>query len=389
MTVRTAVWVTEETPDRGRTGGSIRAAWLLEALARAVPTDLVISGDRGSDRGVLDALRSVVDVGPRVRPERSEVSRRLRTFATALGRVPVEQRELAGVRARMRPRLRAGAWDVACIEHLGLAPLVADVGRARSVVTLHNLASERARHALPLQPSPRHRWVAGRDLAQALRAERRAVETADRVVVSSPDDAAVLPGPAAIVPNGVDTSTFVPTPVPAEPVVVLTAALAYLPNVEGVQWFAERVWPAVREQVPAARLLVVGREPVAAVRALDGANAIEVHADVPDVRPYLQRAAVAIVPLNIGSGTRLKALEAMASGRPVVGTSIGLAGLGITSGRHALVADAPSDFARDVVRVLREPDLRARLAHEGRALVEASFDWSAVTARWLDVVLGH
>ena len=114
---------------------------------------------------------------------------------------------------------------------------------------------------------------------------------------------------------------------------------------------------------------------------------IALHADVPTVVPWLERARAAVVPLRIGSGTRLKALEAMAAGRPVVGTSVGLEGLGIEAGAHAVVADDPSSFAAGVVQVLIDDDLAQRLARTGADHARRNFAWDAVSRRFVDVLL--
>jgi glycosyltransferase involved in cell wall biosynthesis len=138
------------------------------------------------------------------------------------------------------------------------------------------------------------------------------------------------------------------------------------------------VLPLVRSEVPGARLDLVGMRPGPEVRALAANDGVDLHADVPDVMPYLQRARVAVVPLRVGSGTRLKALEAMAAGRPVVGTTIGLSGLGLVPGRHALFADDPVAVARAVVSVLQDDGLAAGLAAAGRTFVEERYGWDRI-----------
>jgi glycosyltransferase involved in cell wall biosynthesis len=113
---------------------------------------------------------------------------------------------------------------------------------------------------------------------------------------------------------------------------------------------------------------------------------VAVHADVPAVEPFLRRARVAVVPLRIGSGSRLKALEALAAGRPVVGTTIGLGGLETVAGRHALVEDEPEGFAEAVVRLLGENDLAHDLARAGRELIEASYSWTRIGGRYAELL---
>jgi glycosyltransferase involved in cell wall biosynthesis len=183
----------------------------------------------------------------------------------------------------------------------------------------------------------------------------------------------------------VDLQRFVPTAIPSDPSIVFTGHLAYLPNVDGVVWFCREVLPRVRDRVTAAHLEIVGRIPVADVRALVG-EGVTVHADVEAVAPYLESARVAVVPLRMGSGTRLKALEASAAGRPVVGTAVGLAGVPWRNGVNALIADDASSMARAVVSVLTDDAVASSLASEGRHLAE-QFDWRVIGARFTDAVL--
>ncbi len=152
--------------------------------------------------------------------------------------------------------------------------------------------------------------------------------------------------------------------------VVFTGALFWYPNVDAVIWFASRIWPLIRREVPVARFAIVGREPAAEVQILGGLSGVEVVPNVADVRPYLARAAVCVAPLRCGGGTRLKILEALASGRPVVSTSVGVAGLELIGGRDLCVVDDPPAFAAACVELLRNSDLRTSLGQAGRRAVE-------------------
>ena len=196
-------------------------------------------------------------------------------------------------------------------------------------------------------------------------------------------------GGGVVIPNGVDTQRFTPSPVPEGPELVFTGTLSWHPNIDGLEWFCTRVFPLVRAQCPRARFTIVGREPLPEVHALARLPGVSLDADVPSVLPHLRRARVAVVPLRVGSGTRLKALEAMAAGRPVVGTTLGLAGLGVDAGRHALVADEPHALAEALVVVLQDDAIAARLATEGARLARDEFSWDVIGRRYVDAVLGR
>ncbi|HEX8728484.1 MAG TPA: glycosyltransferase, partial [Ktedonobacterales bacterium] len=185
----------------------------------------------------------------------------------------------------------------------------------------------------------------------------------------------------AVAPNGVDLATFSAAPPnggATEEIadrIVFTGTLGYYPNEQAVLHFAARCWPLIREQVPRATWQVVGSNPPDSVRQLDALPGVTVTGTVPSVQPYLAAASVAVVPLLVGSGTRLKILEALAMRKAIVTTSLGCEGIAITAGQHALIADEPDAFAAAVVRLLREPETRVALGAAGRALVEEQYSW--------------
>jgi glycosyltransferase involved in cell wall biosynthesis len=188
----------------------------------------------------------------------------------------------------------------------------------------------------------------------------------------------------AIVPNGVDTDVFAPGAV-AEATqpgcIVFTGTLDYRPNVDAALWFVREVLPLIRAQQPAAHLLLVGRSPSPAVRALHDGAAVRVLPDVPDVRPFIAGAATYVVPMRIGGGVRLKLLEALAMQAAVVSTQMGAEGMPDLRGdEHLLLADTPRAFAAAVLRLLDDAALRQRLGAAGRTLAQR-YDWRAIVPR--------
>jgi glycosyltransferase involved in cell wall biosynthesis len=138
------------------------------------------------------------------------------------------------------------------------------------------------------------------------------------------------------------------------------------------------VLPLIRAEEPDVRLSIVGRAPTPAVKRLAEEAGVHVSGRVDDVRPYMKDAAVYIVPLRIGGGTRLKIFEAMAMGKAVVSTTVGAEGLPVTSGEHVMLADEPRGFARAVVRLLRDVGRRRQIECAARSLVVERYNWSAV-----------
>jgi glycosyltransferase involved in cell wall biosynthesis len=164
------------------------------------------------------------------------------------------------------------------------------------------------------------------------------------------------------------------------PLVVFVGAMDWEPNVDAVEFFCRDIWPMVRAKVPEAKFRIVGRNPVRRVQQLADAS-IEVTGRVPSVIDHLRDAAVVVVPLRIGGGTRLKIYEAMAAGKAVVSTSVGAEGLDVHDGRDIVLADEVPAFADAVCRLLSDEEARKRLELAAPKLA-ASYDWSAVAARF-------
>jgi glycosyltransferase involved in cell wall biosynthesis len=384
------IWVTAESPNRAGGGGNIRQSYLLERLARDADVHLLLAGDP-PDAMVAAAVRSIErhPAGPRPLPA-STVGRRFRLLADAvLPGGPSEARSARPARQVLdRMLARRASCDVVIVEHTGLAPLIRRQRQGeRWLLTMHNVPSASARHALEMPLGRRQAWTWRRELRAAQELERHAIEEFDAVFTVGANDAAELSRPAVVIPNGVDTTKFTPLRLPGTRRVVFTGTLNYLPNVDGLVWFCRDVWPIVRAALPDAEFVIAGRAPTDQVVSLAG-DGIELHPNPDEIVPFLDSAQVAVVPLRQGSGTRLKALEAMARGRPVIGTTLGLDGLGIQDGRDALVRDHAADMAAGIVQLLRDPAAADRLAQRGPRFVRP-FSWETVSATFVEQVLGR
>jgi glycosyltransferase involved in cell wall biosynthesis len=223
------------------------------------------------------------------------------------------------------------------------------------------------------------------NLWKLARYERNVARSLAATVVCGPDDekfsrAHIVPSAEIkVLPNGVDESffdrsKFPPEPAP-DPTILFCGAMDYSPNVSGLQWYFRECDPFVRRRLPLRRVLIVGKNPVPEVRALVQIPGVTVTGEVPDVRPYYQQSWVQMVPLLIGGGTRLKIVESLCLGTPVVSTTIGAQGLDLSSGEHLLLADQPTDFAAALGNILTNTALRSRLAEAGRAQVLAKYTW--------------
>jgi glycosyltransferase involved in cell wall biosynthesis len=387
------LWITPIPPDRRGGGGHVRQAYLLLALAERARIHLICS-QPVQDPAIRDAVASLTEFDL---PEpgsggRSRWARRARDLWLAtLGRQPQEVAGARAVRKVLRPVLADLRADAAIVEYAALAPLGAALGQVRArVLTLHNVASVMAAQHAAVEPGRRQRWLYRRDAHKAAAWEGRVQRAFDKVVTVSEDDAAALGGPGArfaVVPNGVDVDRYRVTELPAGPRLVFTGALYTLPNRDGILWFCHEVFPLIKRERPDASLAVVGLRPWPDIRALGEMDGVSVIPDVDDTSAYLAEARVAVVPLRIGSGTRLKVLEAMSSGRPVVGTSIGVEGLGAVDGKHVSVADDPVAFAAAVLRLVSDDSLAGALVAEGRRLVEERFAWPRIQEQFVEELL--
>jgi len=217
--------------------------------------------------------------------------------------------------------------------------------------------------------------------------EARVLGAFDRVLVVSEEDRAALVrlSPHAnlhVVPNGVDTDRFAPgtAPLGGPADLLFTATLDYRPNIDAVIWFAGEVLPRIRASRPDARFIVVGRAAAPAVRSLHNGNSLIVVGEVEDVRPYVAGAAVYVVPMRIGGGSRLKLLEALSLAAPVVCTPMGAEGVdGLRDGEHLLIGANPNAFASATLHLLNDPALGRRLGAAGRAHMVARYDWRTIT----------
>jgi glycosyltransferase involved in cell wall biosynthesis len=190
----------------------------------------------------------------------------------------------------------------------------------------------------------------------------------------------------SVVPTGVDLTKFQydPSSRPDGPIVVFTGSMDWAPNIDGVEHFCAEVWPEVLKRRPDARFQVVGRDPAPRVRRLQSAT-VDVTGTVPSVVDHVRRAAVFVVPLRVGGGTRLKIYEGMALGKATVSTTIGAEGLDVQHERDIVIADRPDAFAEAIVQFLNDETRRRRFEVAAAATAQR-YDWTAIAPRFVDVL---
>jgi polysaccharide biosynthesis protein PslH len=304
-----------------------------------------------------------------------------RSWERRLATVPEMQQALNQV-------LRAKRFDLVNLEFSFLGEC--DLRQAppherlpRVVVDSHNIDYELARQYARAGRSLAHRLYAGVNWRKLRREELRTYRDADGVYLCSAEDERrlldVIPGArTAVIPNAADVEYYQPRPTDPPPdgrTVVFFGLLSYAPNVDGVIYFVQKIWPRVAEAHPEARFKIIGGMPPRALRLLAGPR-IELTGFVPDLRPHLAAAAAVVVPLRLGGGTRLKIVEAMAMGKAIVSTTLGAEGIEAIPGRDLLIEDQPEVFADAVKRLLGDPELAGRIGRSVRSLAVDRYSWS-------------
>jgi sugar transferase (PEP-CTERM/EpsH1 system associated) len=286
-------------------------------------------------------------------------------------------------------------FDVVQVESIHLMaylPIIrAAPKRPLVICDWHNIESELMRQYSQREPNLLRRAYAGKTARLMSEFERRATREFDAHVVVSERDAERLrdlnsDARVFVIENGVDTEYYSDAQIekaagarrdaPGKNRIVFVGSMDYHANIEGVVNFAREVWPNLRARQPKLVFTIVGRYPSREVRELARTPGIEVTGTVDDVRPFYRKAVAAIVPINVGGGSRLKILEAMAAGVPVVSTTLGAEGLDMRHGENILIADTNEQLVEAIVSVVEDEARRNRLGAAGRALVFKHYDWA-------------
>lgn len=381
-------------------GGKLRTWHLMRHLAERHEITYLSFVEPSASRADLDGMVAVcrdLETLPRTDPHKGTWRFSLDAARYLLDRAPyaVAKYRSTAYREKLSALLARRPFDVVVCDFL--VPMVNLPARLPCPLVLftHNVEAEIwRRHADTAAGALRRRLLGGQWKRMA-RFERDALARADLVLAVSETDretfARQYPGalrhPVHVVQTGVDTSYFVPAPgSAADPHLVFTGSMDWLPNEDGMTWFVREVLPIIRAAEPRTTLSIIGRAPTRAVQALGRDPAIEVTGRVDDVRPHMARGTLYVVPLRIGGGTRLKIFEAMAMGKAVVSTAVGAEGLPVTPGRDLLLADGADGFARAVLDLLRDRERRQQLERAARDLVVRHYDWSAVAHQLEDAL---
>jgi sugar transferase (PEP-CTERM/EpsH1 system associated) len=378
------------------TGGRIRTSQLFERLSRTHDITWVCLRRPDETLAQVEAMSACcarIETFPFRETTKFSLPfyRELATNLAAPLPYVVHKYQQPALRARLGELLRTQRFDLLLCDFLQPSANLIDLPFTPRLLFQHNVESvifQRHFQARRWGPAKAYLYLQWRKL---LAYEARAAHWFDHNVMVSAQDVATMERlygarNCSWIPTGVDADYFRPTASEAGGhELVFTGSMDWLPNVDGIRWFAAEVLPLLRRELP-VKIWVVGRNPSPQVRELGARHPeIEVTGTVDDVRPHMARAQVFIVPLRIGGGTRMKIFEALAMGKAVVSTRVGAEGLPVTDGVHLALADEPVDFAGRVLALLRTPERRQALGAAGRKLVVDGFSWDRVAQRFSEI----
>jgi len=389
------LFLTAQSPEPPHAGGTLRTNGLLRGVhAAGHEVHLLTFAEQSQLDASRDALSefcaSIASVPPPQRTIRHRLHDLLLTNLADMQRrydSPLYAASLEQILART-------VFDIIQIESLEMAtylPVIRRIQPHTPVIydsfnaefDLQRSIYETERRDLRRLPGAIYSYLQWRRLA---RFEREVCRSVARVIAVSAADAdafkRLAPGcTISVIPNGIDVQLYAqhdPSLDLGPHAVVFTGSMNYRPNVDAALWFADQVFGRVRAFIPDARFFVVGSQPHPRLNALREREGIQVTGWVPSINPFLHAAAVHVVPLRMGSGTRLKILQAMAAGQAVVSTSIGAQGLRVSDGVELRLADTADDFARAVIELLEYPARREMLGQAAARYVATHHDWSVI-----------
>jgi polysaccharide biosynthesis protein PslH len=379
------------------TGGKIRSYNILRELARLHSVSFFsFYGAHDHDqhaelKNIFESVTCLPLTLPRPKSSAEMVSYGIHLFSSQPYGIAKFCR--AEVRRRLCALIDQENYDVIVCDFMAAAGVIPWNSRVAKVLFTHNVEATIWRRHYEVASNPVWKGISWLEWKKMENAERRYLRLADHVLTVSDADrdafASVVDlAKLTVIPTGVDLEYFRPPAMEEAPdSLVFTGSMDWLPNEDAMFYFLDEIFPLLAEKCPGAVLEVVGRKPSHKLlaRAAKEKN-VRLTGWVEDIRPYLARASVCIVPLRIGGGTRLKIFEAMAMAKAVVATSIGAEGLPVSSGENIVLADSPEEFARRVLSLLGDSEERKRIGDAARTLVEEKYGWPRIAKSFGEIL---
>jgi len=373
------------------TGGKIRTLNILKQAARQARVHLVCFSFEKDDAGRSQELKERgIDVTLVPMRGRSVLEK---VFHVAVNPAPfsIAKYRSSRMAAVLSTLVHSQRFDLVHIDHLHMTHYIQCFDHIPCVVDEHNVEYKILERCLDVEKFVLKQRLFKAQAGKMKKFEARQIRQCSAYFAVSEDDKNILGElcdnrtPGYVVPNGVDTEYFKPSAnshqlsAQSEQAIVFTGSMDWLPNEDAAAYFCQEILPLIWQKAPDTRFYIVGKSPSGRLTQLaKGEERIILTGRVDDVRPYVQRSSVFVVPLRIGGGTRLKILEAMSMRMPVVSTSIGAEGISYTDGRNIAIADAPQAFADKVLELFEDQRKQKSLGDEGRKLVMEQYDWEIV-----------
>jgi glycosyltransferase involved in cell wall biosynthesis len=381
------------------TGAKLRNYFLAKNLARHAEISLLAFSESTDGHQSIKAIGHDTSYPPRpetfyktftlVARDRGYTPGKLLRGAVGKVPLPVLNYTTSSMKEALRALLGDQHFDIVQVESIhffSYLPIIRDAGSKPTVVLdWHNVESELMQRYSERTINFAKRTYSWRTAQQLASLERRALQEFDaHIVVSKRDREKLLalnPNvPVYVIENGVDTAYYSDrgdTQVSGHRL-LFVGSMDYHANIDAAIDFVRNIWPGLHARKPQLVMTIVGKDPVPEVRALASKPGVEVTGTVDDVRPLYREAVAAVIPLKVGAGSRLKILEAMAAGTPVISTTLGAEGLEVRDKENIAIADSDEQLTETILRIADDKAERARLIAGGRALVDAQYDWSRI-----------
>lgn len=397
-----------DIPWPANTGARIRTYNLLVNSARSAKITLLTllnPANAAADRERIAQMERAgvrVIAVPRLPETKREFAQTIASSFFSPRPVIVDRYSYGPYVAKARELAASGQFDLLHCDSISLAEAVLPQNSRTLPVgfTAHNVEAIIWERWAQEEPNMVKRWYVRAQHRKVLRYEEMIAQRSELVCAVSEEDQRRLTDlyrakNAQVVPNGVDTEYFAPQPVTENAdTLVFTGSMDWRPNQDGILWFIDEIWPRLLQARPKLTFHIVGRRPPERVVRLGQTDPrLVVTGTVDDVRGYIARAAVYVVPLRIGGGSRLKILEALAMRKGIVSTTVGAEGLRLTDGEHLVLADTPEQFAARVSELLDTPKRRQSLGTAGEALVKQQYAWPRIADEqvrlWTETITRH
>ena len=383
------LFVTKELPYPVNNGHRVRSSHILKGLAKEHKIHLVCFGDQHTHKDQILAMQrfcasvTLVPENPNLAQWKKYFVAVVSLFSTLPYAVKLRSSKL--MKDKVQNLLSTKNIELVIYDGIHMAWDLPSTP-VRKVLSEHNVESTIIQRYYHVEPNIWKKVYAYIEWRKMRGFEQKTWKKFDWIFVCSHVDKKEVEtrighSKVAIVANGVDIQYYSPKDIDIkEKSLIYTGLMSWRPNEDAVVYFLKEVYPLIKMEVRQVTFWVVGNNPTEAVKKFaehDGSVAVTGYVD--DVRQYVLQSEIFVVPLRIGSGTRLKILEAMAMGKPIVSTTIGCEGLEVTPGENITIADTPAEFARRIVELLKNPQLTRNIGLAARRLVQEKYTWERIT----------